>query len=137
MPPEISREEMRAHYERDRERAVEKNNEPITAAMLGSLAHRYHLRKIYISDAIHRAEIAPFAMMEEWEGKERLIDYLLFREGLSSNIDDAREAINRAFRDHIGVNAPDSYQIILALLPFIKTANIWWSAGSMTMSFPK
>ena len=126
LPPEISREEMRNHYERERAHAVEKKNEPITAAMLSSLAHRYHLRKIYISDVIHRAEISPFAMMVEWEGRERLIDYLLFREGLSSNIDDARQAINRAFRDRIGVNALDSYQIILALLPFMKTANIWW-----------
>ena len=124
--PEISREEMRTLYEQGHRRAVKKGQDPISSTMLSLLSNRYTLRRIYISEPIHRAEIVPFAMMEEHEGKERLIDYLMVREGLLAMMSDLKLSINRAFRDQIGVNAANSYETLLALQPFIRTANIWW-----------
>ena len=125
--PEISREEMRNHYDFERERAVKKGREPIINAMFAILQHRYTLRRIFISDPVHHAEIAPFAMMDEQDGKERLIDYLMAREGRSeATIMDVKIAINRAFRNPVGVNAVRAYDALLLMLPFTRFAATWW-----------
>ena len=127
--PEAGRKAMRASYEKHYKLALSNNMEPITCALYGALASRYKVRGKFVSEQIHMIEILPFAMMEPHEGRECLADYVLMQE-IPDQIDftKLRTSINMAFRQRMGENSADAYNLVVTSIPYLRGSGIQWFA---------
>jgi len=125
--PEAGRKALNGSYEKHYKFALKQGIEPISYALLGTLVSRYKLRRRYVSEQIHVVEITPFMMMETEEGRERLIDYILYDE-IPQHIDyeDLKDSINKAFRKKKDETAEEAYALVVTSLPHLRGAGIQW-----------
>ena len=122
---------MRASYDKHYRLAISQGMEdPILVALYGAMCTRYQLCGKFVSEQHHMAEVWPFRMMEQQEGKEHLANYVLAQE-IPGQIDlrQTRAAINRVLRERYGSNADERYEPFVGLLGLLllEDAEIeWW-----------
>jgi hypothetical protein len=68
--PEAGRNALRVSYDEHYKLALSGGRNPIICGLYGALCSRYRLRGKFVSELVHMLEIAPFAMMDQQDGKE-------------------------------------------------------------------